>query len=214
MIDYKALSQKNFDCQAAIYDSSNNIFISKIPKQGYPLIQKAVIQIQPKRLLDIGCGTGEIAQLLKKPLPNTQINGIDLSLEMIKQAQNKQLPNAVFQLGDAEKLPYSDNTFDMAICSQSFHHYPNPSKALLEAYRVLKPGGIFLMCDTYVSNDCLRWLENHIILKLTHTGDVHTYGKEELCTLFTEAGFRKVSWNQIQSVIFSCAGVKSKLPVQ
>ncbi len=208
MQNYKALSRKNFDHQAPIYDSSNNIFISKIPKQGYPFLQNAILHVRPQRLLDIGCGTGEIARLLQRILPNTQIDGVDLSPEMIRQAKNKQLSNAVFQIGDAEKLPYEADTFDMAVCSQSFHHYPNPSRALLEAYRVLKPGGIFLLCDTYVSNDTLRWLENHIVLKLVHTGDVHTYGQDELCRLFTEAGFRNVSWNQIRSVIFSCAGIK------
>lgn len=210
MTDYKALSKRTFDQQAPIYDSSNTVFVSKIPKQGYPFLQKAIAHIQPKRLLDIGCGTGEIARLLQNTLPDTQVDGIDLSPAMIEQAQSKGLSHAVFQTGDAENLPYPGDTFDMAICSQSFHHYPNPSEALAEAYRVLKPGGIFIMCDTYVANDCLRWLENHIALKLCHTGDVHTYGRKELCTLFQQAGFQKISWNQIQSFIFCCAGMKKR----
>jgi SAM-dependent methyltransferase len=64
--------------------------------------------------------------------------------EMIKMAQQKNIPGAEFVNGTADELPFPDESFDIVTCSQSFHHYPYPEKAMSEAFRVLKKGGILL----------------------------------------------------------------------
>ena len=74
--------------------------------------------------------------------------GSHLSEEMIRVAKGKAIPGAEFVAGSADKLPYPDESFDIVTCSQSFHHYPYPEKAMREAWRVLKNGGLYILSDT------------------------------------------------------------------
>lgn len=64
-------------------------------------------------------------------------------------------------------------TFDIVTCSQSFHHYPHPEKAMLEAKRVLKPGGLYILFDPGIGG-ISAWIDNHILFKLVKSGDCHT----------------------------------------
>lgn len=78
-------------------------------------------------------------RLLREKHPQMMLWGLDLSPEMIRRAKEKQIPHADFCVGDAEFLPYPDQSFDVVLCMQSFHHYPNPEGVLEEVYRVLRP---------------------------------------------------------------------------
>ena len=60
---------------------------------------------------------------------------------MIEAAQAKHLANASFLVGDSEHLPFAEGAFDVVICTNSFHHDPNPQAFMQEAARVLKDGG-------------------------------------------------------------------------
>lgn len=64
--------------------------------------------------------------LLSEKYPDRHYTGLDLTPAMIEQAKKKNLPNTTFIVGDCENFPFEDNSFDAIICSQSFHHYPNP----------------------------------------------------------------------------------------
>lgn len=69
--------------------------------------------------------------------------GLDLSPEMLKVAKRK-LPESVFLTeGSSDNLSYDDGGFDVVTCVQSFHHYPQPEKAMAEAYRVLRSNGLY-----------------------------------------------------------------------
>lgn len=207
-MDYKKLSKKTFDRQAAYYDQKATISVSKFPKISYSFVLEEVKKENPKRILDLGCGTGELARLLRQENKTVEIEGIDLSPKMVEQAKYKKIPLAFFREGDAECLPYDNEFFDMAVCVQSFHHYPNPQKALEEVLRVLKPEGTFVLCDMYVANPVFRWLENRFLLKMLHLGDVHTYGREEICGLFETMGFQNIMWKRVHKVIFLCKAKK------
>lgn len=52
-------------------------------------------------------------------------------------------------LKDSMPVPFEDASFDVVYCNDSFHHYPAPDEVLGEVFRVLKPGGTFLMCDSW-----------------------------------------------------------------
>ena len=67
--------------------------------------------------------------------------GLDLTPAMIEQAKKKNIPNADFVVGDCENFPFEKNTFDAIICSNSFHHYPNPQAFFDSVKRCLRPGG-------------------------------------------------------------------------
>lgn len=206
MQDAKKLSKKTFDRQAAYYDEKASVGVSKFSKMSYPFVLEEIRKRRPKRLLDLGCGTGEMLRLLRQEDQEVELAGIDLSCNMIARAREKNIPNALFLEGDAEHLPYPMAYFDMVSCVQSFHHYPNPEKALAEVRRVLRPGGIFVLCDMYVVNPLFRWLENTFMLPALRLGDVHTYGRREICTLMEAAGFSAVAWKRVHSVIFLCRG--------
>lgn len=208
MKNYKELSRVEFDRQASFYDKSNAANISKYPKECYPFILNMLRDRDYGSLLDMGCGTGAVLERISKENPKAFLFGLDLSENMVKEAKAKDIPNAEFIIGDAENLPYESERFDVVICNQSFHHYPNPQKAFNEVYRVLKKTGIFILCDMYC-NKFLRTIENSILLKLVNTGDVKTYSSEEVVLLLSKAGFKEVSWKKATKMTFISYGIKA-----
>ena len=141
-------------------------------------------------VLDVGCGTGAVLELLNGEYPNKRLVGLDLTPGMIDVARAKQLDNVRFVVGDAEALPFGSQSFDAVLCSNSFHHYPHPEKFFSEAARVLRPGGRLILRD-YTSNDFVVWLMNNIELPLARLmghGDVRISKVSELRALAEGAG--------------------------
>lgn len=104
------------------------------------------------KILDIGTGTGRIPIKIAKKCPQYLITAIDLSKNMLKVAnENKRrygLEDYIeFQYGDAKKMFFDDDYFDIVISHVTFHHIANPVPALKEANRVLKPGGALIVRD-------------------------------------------------------------------
>lgn len=142
-------------------------------------------------VLDVGCGTGPVIELLSKKYPEKHFVGLDITPAMIEVAQSKRLSNAEFIVGDAENLPFGDGSFDAVLCANSFHHYPNPGAFLREAHRVLRPGGKLILRD-YTSNDIAVWLMNTFELPLARLaghGDVRILKMGEFRELVEAAGF-------------------------
>ena len=152
MKDYEALSKKHFDEQAADYDRRSTYYYSRNGKISCRDIAEQLKEVPYGALLDIGCGTGFLIDLLAEQRA-ARYSGVDLSDEMIRAAKGKAIRGAEFTAGSADKLPYPDESFDIVTCSQSFHHYPYPERAMLEAKRVLKPGGLYILSDKGVSFD-------------------------------------------------------------
>lgn len=99
-------------------------------------------------VLDVGCGTGAfLKQLVKRNKnSNLQVFGIDASAGMLKRALKKKIPNANFQIAQAEDIPFPNDYFDLITCVDSFY-YLNSEKFFSECLRALKPGG-FVFIDT------------------------------------------------------------------
>ncbi|MBQ6520464.1 MAG: class I SAM-dependent methyltransferase [Anaerolineaceae bacterium] len=184
---YKKLSVKEFTKAAAVYDSGH-AGIYELCKDDYPPILEELEQEPFDTLLDVGCGTGPMIELLAAKYPEKHYTGLDLTPKMIEVANAKQLPNAIFRVGDSENLPFKPNSFDAVICTNSFHHYPNPQKFFDGVHRVLKPGGRLILRD-YTSFDWLVWLMNHVEMPLANmigNGDVRAYTRDqvrEMCKL-------------------------------
>ena len=192
--EYKQLSIKEFTQAAKIYDSGH-AGIYEMCKDDYPPILAELEKESFHDVLDCGCGTGPMLQLLHEKYPDKHYVGLDLTPEMIHVAQAKELSNTEFIVGDSENLPFDEDSFDAIICSNSFHHYPNPQNFFDSAYRVLRKGGRLILRD-YTSSHLGVWLMNHLEMPLANLvghGDVKICKQEEFITMAEKAGFTVLS---------------------
>ncbi|HKJ99007.1 MAG TPA: metalloregulator ArsR/SmtB family transcription factor [Desulfotignum sp.] len=99
-------------------------------------------------IADLGCGTGELLGQLVEDTSQKLI-GVDASPEMLEQARIK-LPDdrsIELRLGEVEYLPMKDQEVDTVVMSMVLYHIFQPEKAIHEVFRVLRPGGMFLLAD-------------------------------------------------------------------
>ena len=128
------------------------IFSGKVSIMMKSTVKLANIQ-SGEKVLDVGCGTGTLAILAKQTTgQNAEIYGTDAAPEMINRAQQKAQQDNIeidFQTGLVENIQFPDDTFDLVMNSLVMHHLPADlqQKALMEIYRVLKPGGRLLIVD-------------------------------------------------------------------
>ncbi|MEW6215272.1 MAG: class I SAM-dependent methyltransferase, partial [Nitrospirota bacterium] len=105
-----------------------------------------------RRMLDLGTGPGYLPIEIVKRVPNLRVDGIDPLLKSIKIARKNAARAEVgervhFEVGDAAKLRFRDNSYDMIISTGMLHELEDPVKVLNECYRVLKPGGKVFIHD-------------------------------------------------------------------
>jgi ubiquinone/menaquinone biosynthesis C-methylase UbiE len=152
-------------------------------------IQRMVEFCEPQpdwKALDVGTGPGIIAAALKEHV--ARVVGIDLSPEMVSRAMEQHRGSArmSFAVGDAEKLEFLDETFDLATSRMVFHHVADCPAAATEIWRTLKFGGRFVLCEG-VPPDHLTRPRYEEIFALKEKR--HTFSEAELITLFDHAGF-------------------------
>jgi ubiquinone/menaquinone biosynthesis C-methylase UbiE len=118
-----------------------------------------------QRIVDVGCGTGLMS--LKLAATGRQVLGVDLSSAMIEHARSRSSARLEFLQADAENLPLESASFDAVVNLISFHHYPNPDRALAEFRRVFRPGGRLVLIafdlDSYfiqLAQKVNRWTKN------------------------------------------------------
>jgi demethylmenaquinone methyltransferase/2-methoxy-6-polyprenyl-1,4-benzoquinol methylase len=130
-----------------------------------------------ERVLDLGCGTGRALQIVPRA------SGADASLEMLKQG-----PRGRAACARAERLPFRAAGFDAVVCTNSYHHHPDPLGTLREIRRVLKPGGRAVLVDPN---------PEHPLSRMTIYGgealvfgmSVHLHNAREWLALLADAGF-------------------------
>ena len=109
----------------------------------------------PKIILDIATGTGDLAIQFAEKTSAEKIVGLDLSEGMLSVARKKVFGKPIsekieFVQADSEALPFEDNTFDAITVSFGIRNFENLEKGLAEIFRVLKKGGIFVVLETSV----------------------------------------------------------------
>lgn len=106
-------------------------------------------------VLDVGCGGGDLLRMIREvSSPGTRFFGLDIS-EKLCEIARKNNPDAEIVKGDAESLPYKDNTFDFVFMTEALEHMLDHKKAVMEVGRVLKPDGIFVV--TVPNRDWLQY---------------------------------------------------------
>lgn len=106
------------------------------------------------RVVDVGCGTGELAGLVRSRVPDIRWTGIDLRSEAIAAARGK-FPWAQWVEGSADRLPFHDGSFDVAVASTLFSSLPSDGlehAVAREFARVVRPGGFVVWYDVRYGN--------------------------------------------------------------
>lgn len=103
----------------------------------------------PATILDVGCGIGGTSRYLAAKFPQAQVQGITLSPNQVKRgtelADERGLNNVKFQVMDALKMEFPDNSFDLVWACESGEHMPDKKAYVDEMVRVLKPGGTLVI---------------------------------------------------------------------
>jgi ubiquinone/menaquinone biosynthesis C-methylase UbiE len=144
-----------------------------------------------QRVLDIGCGTGTFAVLLKKHFPKVEVIGLDPDQKALARAKRKSERAGVsirFDQGFADELQYESGSFDMVFSSFMFHHLEGKDreKTLREVHRILKPAGSFYLLDFEVSQAG----SGHGLFRVFHSSErLSDNSEDRILTLMRNAGF-------------------------
>jgi ubiquinone/menaquinone biosynthesis C-methylase UbiE len=149
------------------------------------------------RVLDLACGTGRTSRLAARVAAS--VVGVDLSPEMLARATAAAagVESLRFELADAERLPFADAEFTALVCSNAFHHYPDPSQAVGEIARVVAPGGGVVIGDA--CSDLLAARIADASLRRFEPGHIRLYPSAELGAFLLDAGFMKVMLGRLVS---------------
>ena len=143
--------EQMFDNISGKYDLLNRILSMGIDVRWRKKVVKSVKKANPKTVLDIATGTGDLAIQIAKST-QAQITGFDLSAGMLevgrKKVTKEKLDDRIEMIqGDAENMPFENNSFDVITVAFGVRNFENLKKGLDEIYRVLKPGGKFIILE-------------------------------------------------------------------
>lgn len=126
---------------------------------GLDRLVKRAVREEPKRILEVGCGSGITTGILAKRFPHSEITAVDLDEAQIGRARKRVVSkNARFIHGDATRLQFPDSSFDACFASYAFHHIPCFPLALREIHRVLTEGSHLYVVEVPVSLEIFRAL--------------------------------------------------------
>lgn len=117
---------------------------------GYELYARVAgaTDLKDKQALEVGCGRGGGAAFLTERFGLARLTGLDFSPRVIAVARERHVDERLrFVQGDAEKLPFAEESFDVVFNVESSHCYPNMGRFAAEVFRVLRPGGQLLFAD-------------------------------------------------------------------
>lgn len=177
-LEHKGRARVFYRYLSRIYDQVNPLFWNREMRDH--ALNLAGIE-EDDRVLDVGCGTGFATQGITRH--TGQVDAVDQSRHQLSKAVEKGV-EARFVLGDAENLPYHDDSFDVVWSSGSIEYWPRPVETLRELRRVTKPGGTLLLVGPrQPRNAVLRRIADSIML---------FYTEEEATRMLRDAGWSDV----------------------
>jgi len=184
----KALARRSFEAAAASYDAA-----AVLQREvGSRLLERLdLMKIAPRRILDLGAGTGHCLPGLFQRFRNAEVVALDIAWSMLAQARRRgrwlRRPRCV--CGDAERLPFSDQRFDLVFSNLTLQWCTDLRAAFSELQRVLNPGGLLLF--TTLGPDTLHELRDSWgrVDTYSHVNvfpDMHDVGDELIRTRFAD----------------------------
>lgn len=176
-------------------------------------------------LLDLGAGTGDLANEAMRQYPNSHVYAADFTLGMMQAGQKRLGGKIKFSAADALHIPFTDETFDAVVSGFLLRNVVDLPIALKEQWRVLKPGGVFVSLDTTkprksILSPFINFHTHQVIpfLGKLLTGDRDAYvylptttdhflSAEELVIYLANAGFQKITYQRamFNTVAIHCA---------
>jgi demethylmenaquinone methyltransferase/2-methoxy-6-polyprenyl-1,4-benzoquinol methylase len=201
-----------FDDVAHRYDFLNDL-LSLGRTKAWRRVVTSIIGPKPgMKILDIAAGTGSSSRPLFDK--GAEVTALDFSHGMIEQGR-KQNKNINFVQGDALKLPFEDNSFDVTTISFGLRNTSNTDKALKEALRVTKDGGRIVVAEfSHPVNPIFKKVYLNylmkalpvIVKKISKNPDAYIYLAEsirawpdqaELASIMRDSGFKSVAWQDL-----------------
>ena len=146
------------------------------------------------RVLDVGCGTGELLRRLRAKYPDSALAGLDPVPEMLAVASDKLSGREDLRVGYADSLPWPGASFDVVVSCNMFHYITYPLEALREMARVIRPGGALVLtdwCDDYIACRLCNFY-----LRVTNRAFYKTYRQADCLALLRAAGFRDIAFER------------------
>lgn len=137
--------QSLFNDLAPSYDRYNRIFSLGLDILWRKRLVQAVTRHQPSLVLDVACGSGDVALALQKAIPSAKVTGLDFSAPLLAQAKSRGLGDVVE--GDALAMPFPDSLFDTVTLAFGLRNFSDRIQGLREIARVLQPGGAFALLE-------------------------------------------------------------------
>jgi ubiquinone/menaquinone biosynthesis C-methylase UbiE len=152
----------------------------------------------PRRILDVGCGTGYLLRQLAVRCPQAiELAGIDPAPAMIEAARAAATDSRLRWLpGTAEDLPWPAGTFDLVVSATSFDHWTDQQAGLAQCARVLGPDGWLVLTDQFSA-----WLGPTLIASRRRKART----RRRATRLLAAAGFQTIRWHDIHAVIIRAA---------
>jgi ubiquinone/menaquinone biosynthesis C-methylase UbiE len=162
------------------------------------LVERALGAGASPRILDLGCGTGEMALAIARVSPGVKLIGVDGDGDVLERAAGKARAAGVeLELHEAlaDHVPLPDADVDCVVSTLMFHHLLPPAKraALAEARRVLAPGGHLLICDLGRASDPLMRAAFFAVQLLDGFANTREHAHGELPEIVSQAGFSDVT---------------------
>jgi ubiquinone/menaquinone biosynthesis C-methylase UbiE len=182
-----------FDERAASYEAGRHGQLHKeISDRVVGLVLSRVPA--PRRVLDVGCGTGYVLRQLAARLPRaSEFLGVDPAPKMIETARSASPDERLnFMLGTAERLPADEGAYDLVVSTTSFDHWTDQAAGIRECARALAPGGTLVLTDQF-SN--LLWPT----MLGSRRGKART--RSRAARLVTAAGLRDPQWHPCYAII-------------
>jgi SAM-dependent methyltransferase len=150
-----------------------------------------------ERILEVGCGTGHWLAGLASAA--RQVHGLDLSAGMLAQARRR---HGAFFLarGRAGRLPYAPATFDLVYCVNALHHFEDPAAFVLEARRLLRPGGALAVIGTDPHSRQDAWYVYDYFPGTLQTDLARFPSSGAVLDWMAGAGFRRATWRPVDRI--------------
>lgn len=209
-----------FDNIAPAYDFMNRAMTFGIDKLWRAKAVRIVRRNHPELILDVASGTGDLAILLARRIPEASILGVDLSKGMLQLGERKVAEAGLadrvsFAVADCMALPMPDDSFDCVTVAYGVRNFQNLLAGYREMYRVLRPGGMLCVIELSTPDSKFvlpfyRFYTRHVIPAVGRliSKDVRAYSYlpesisavpkgHEMLSLISEAGFQESRFRRL-----------------